>query len=346
MKKIILLMLFFIILLPGCTETDVVEQDETAKPQESTEFTESTFTAKKEPTAEESTTEEPATLSPEELQEIENENLYISALELYENEEYEKSKEIFENITEYKDSTEMLELCGKHIKYLDAKKSAEEKKYGAAAEKYLEISDFLDSKKLYDENIYKYYDEQYQNGNKSLSVPENYDNNWRLTRRNNLWRDINDTDGLSYYYYRNDNLINPVNITGTGIYINDAWVKYGGAKNLGEKIFNDVPVFFLADSTNKVRYVVNFVESEKYIGYYEIDGIPDGTFGYETTTVVIIKDTVEGRILFYKSYTADPPHETTIAGDVYAIFDFFEKQSDGFSVYDKEIYPVLKNLFG
>ncbi|MCL1858470.1 MAG: hypothetical protein FWF92_04480 [Oscillospiraceae bacterium] len=343
--------------------------------------------------------------SSNELLELCNKNIkYDKALSDFENEKYSEAAENFKEISGFKDADEKFELCNNYIKYnqaisdfnagksdlaynafnelksfsdsaeymiyIDAGNDAKAKKYGESAKKYLSVFDFLDSKFLYIEYLYLYYDKQYQLGYKDLTklalLPynqteiDNFVNNlkgedsdifydkynsrgslsyiWRKMRVNNLKSNIENAEGLTEYFARTDTST-LMNITGNCIYINNSWSEYG-AYDLSNKIIDDVPVFFLADSSEKVRYIMNFKGSAQYYGTYS-----DGTIGYETTLTVMIKDTVTGQILLYKNYTSYPPFRTSIWGDVYAWVDFFEKEEDGRSLYEKDIFPVLSKLF-
>ena len=238
--------------------------------------------------------------------------------------------------------------------YTAAKKDASDKKYGEAAEKYLSISDFLDSYYLFEKNMYAYYDRQYQLGNKDLYalpfVPmtetkaEYYEGIWREKRLNSIRGSAKIIAGAADYYAKTDNSVSVIKITGTGIYIDgQTEAKYGLADFI-DQVNCEIPVFFIADSLEKVRYLMNFTVSSKYYGIYD-----DDTLGFETTLTVIIKDTVTGEILFIKSYTAVPPRDVYFTasekGDTYAVYDFFEPDETGESVFDKDIRPVLESLY-
>ena len=240
-----------------------------------------------------------------------------------------------------------------YVMFIDAIKAIEEEKYGEAAEKLLSLSEFIHKNDLdesaYETCLYLYYDQQFQIGNKYLSslsllpldnkILAAYKNQWLIKRRNSIWTHINNDENLNIYYYKTDTSKSPVEVTGTGLYINSGAAKYG-AGSLANYVFNDVPVFFLADSPEKVRYVMNFDCSAKYYEKYD-----DGTTGYETTVTITIKDTADGQILFSKSYITPPPYQTRIKGDVYPGFDFLEKGGADVSVYESEIRPVLAKLF-
>jgi len=358
----------------------------------------------------------------DEMFELCNKNIkYNQAISDMNSKKYAEAVAIFKEIAGFKDSDEKLDLCNKNIKYdqalsdFNAKKldlaytafnelgnfqdskdyaayinagiEAKAKKYGEAAIKYKSIPNFLDSKFLYLEYLYLYYNEQYELGHKDLTklalLPydkteindfaynlknENYDvfydkygywgtmtDTWRNMRINKLKEDIEKISGLTEYFTRTDTSA-LTNVTGSCIYVNDSWAEYG-TYNLANRIIDDVPLFFLADSPGKVRYVINFKGYSTYYGTYT-----DGTYGYETTVIITIKDTVTGKILFSKSYTAYPPHWTTQWGDVYGYHDFFvdteyEYEYDEaldetitierpvLSDYSKDIWPVLRTLF-
>ena len=282
-----------------------------------------------------------------ELFELCNKNIkYNQAVDDFNRDKLDSSYSAFVGLGDFSEGAD-------YVKYLDAKKDAEAQKYGEAAEKFLSLSEFIHKNDLdesaYEECLYLYYDQQFQLGNKDLSklslmplddkIKSAYENEWRIKRRNSLWKTINNDDDLNIYYYKTDTSKNIIDVTGTGIYLNIGMAKYG-AELLAGKIFKDVPVFFLADSPEKVRYIVNFDCTAKFYAPYD-----DGTLGYQTTSTIIIKDTITGQILFSKSYSVDPPYQTKIIGDVYPSFNFLEKKEDGLSVYEKDIRPVLEILW-
>ena len=267
---------------------------------------------------------------------------------------YYKALPILENIPDYKDSAELYELCGRHIKYnnavaefdstghsdsfselgtfldsadyiayMEAGKQAEAQACGEAAKAYKSLGEFLDSAELYEKYEYIYLEEQFRLGN-NLPVPEEYESEWRAKRMNDL----------------DKSKIGAVEVTGIGLYIGDGFTKYG-TQALIDRIYSDIPVFFIADSPEKVRYTVDISGRAKYYGAYD-----DGSGAYETTVTVIIRDVFAGRSLFAANYTAYPPEEGYLPdGDVYAEYDFLEPSADGPSVYEKDILPVLKKLF-
>jgi len=264
---------------------------------------------------------------------------------------YHKAFPILENITDYSNSSELLDLCGKHIKYsnaltefkssgysnlfselgdfLDSENyaayiNAGTQPHGEAAEIYKSLGGFLDSPALYEKNIYLYCDEQFQNGARDFRVPEEYENKWRIKRLENL----------------DASKIGSVEVTGTGIYVETDFTKYG-IINLVNHINNNVPLFFLADSPEKVRYVMSFTGWSKYYGTYN-----DGTDAYETTVSMVINDKKTGQNIFLANYTAYPPVEGMLPkGDVHAIHDYLVPDENGISVYERDIRPALAKIF-
>jgi|GEM_PF-2255606 len=317
-----------------------------------------------------------------------NEALINKALSYIDENLYEKAVDILEKISTAEKAAELLELYNKYnqaviefnkveekqydsvyllftvlgdfsdsknyVIYIEADRDAKAERYGEAAEKYFSVWDFLDSKDLFGEYAYLYYDAQYKLGNHdlySLSLMplnakiENYfGKNWRNIRVENLKKIIENTENLANYYNRNDILYNPVTTTGTGIYINESFNKYG-VDILSQKIIEDMPIFFLSDSPENIRYIVNFTGYAEIYGIYGVNGTADGTFAYKTTTTVTIKDIVTSQIVFTKSYTAEPPTETTQSGDVYGMYDYLTKLDEsGKSAYERDILPVLLKL--
>jgi hypothetical protein len=271
---------------------------------------------------------------------------YKNALAMYEAGETEAAYSEFAELGDFIDSIP-------YVFYIEAGKAADEQNFGEAAEKYLRISGglFLDSKDLYEKYIYRSYDQQFQLGNRDLSklpllpLAETGDQeSWRQKRISEIKNAINAAEGLEDYYSQGGNGTSPVEVTGVGIYINDRLNLYY-VKDLTERIIAELPVFFLADCPEKVRYIINFPGSSEYFGTYD-----DGTLGYETTITVTIKDTVSGQLAFSKAYAAYPPHEVYFPKsqkrDVYAVYDFFEEDDSGQSAYDRDILPALRGLLG
>ena len=269
---------------------------------------------------------------------------YKNALAMYEAGETEAAYSEFLELGDFIDSIP-------YVFYIEAGKAADEQNFGEAAEKYLRISSglFLDSKDLYEKYIYLYYDQQFQFGNRDLSklpllplTDSENDAKWRQKRLADIKNAINAAEGLEDYYAGGGNPANPAEVTGFGIYVNERQNAYY-VKDLTDKIIADLPAFFLADSPEKVRYVVNFPGSSEYFGTYD-----DGTFGYETKIAVTIKDAATGETIFSKDYAAYPESEVYYPAsqkrDVYAVYNFFEAGGDGKSAYD-EIFSELRNLF-
>ena len=297
-----------------------------------------------------------------ELLDLCNKNIkYDQAIAYFNHAKFDLAYTLFQELTGFLDSSI-------YLTYIEAGKDAEAKKYGEAAKKYLSILDFLDSSGLYEKYIYIYYDEQYQLGNKDLfnlavlPFDENtakFENEWRAKRIKDLKNAIKDNEILTEYYDKAEAGTALIGVTGTGIYVNDNFNDYG-VKDLISRITEDLPLFFLADSPEKVRYVMSFKGSAKFYAPYE-----DATLGYETSITVIIKDTVTGQIIFSEIYNSLPPLYTTIIGDVYASYDFlreieyeydYDNVPDGkmpnvisetpvTSDYEKDILPVLKTLY-
>jgi len=280
------------------------------------------------------------------------EALYNRALNYIAAGSYHKAVPILENITDYGNSNELLDLCGKHIKYnnaltefknfgysnlfselgdfLDSESyaayiEAKKQPYGEAAEIYKSLGGFLDSPELYEKNIYLHFDEQFQNGARDFRIPDQYINKWRAKRLESL--DVSK--------------IGSVSVTGIGIYVETDFTDYG-LINLINHINNNVPLFFLADSPEKVRYIMNFTGWSKYYGTYN-----DGTDAYETTVTMIIKDTKTGQNIFVANYSVYPPSEGMLPkGDVHATHDYLIPDENGISVYERDIKPALTKIFG
>ena len=287
--------------------------------------------------------------------------LYDKALEYMSLKLYEKAFYILENIAGYKDSDEMYEKYLKYDEallkfnagdfdsayilfvelddfsesenyaaYIEAGRFIKAGKYSEAVYYYSTVLYFLDSGDLYEKYAYVYYDEQFQSGFRDFVIPEKYADIWRKKRINDLNAAMNNTEESA----------EPAAITGTGIYIDRSFEKYG-LDNLINYIYGDLPVFFLADSLEKVNYIMSFTGSVKYFGTYG-----DGSEAYATVVTATVKDTVTNEILFSKNYTAYPPSEGNLPqGDIHAQYDFLEKDDEGLSVYDKDIRPVLTQLF-
>ena len=299
------------------------------------------------------------------LDELINGILYNRAILYMKDALYEKAQELFSTTAGYEESDSLYGLCGKHIRYkkalalyeggdteaayaefsglgdfidsipyvmyMDAKKAAESEDWGKAAELCFGISGYFDSAELYEEYIYLYYDAQFQAGSRDLSklpllplTDAERDAAWRKKRLGDIKAALA-AEG------------EPAPVTGFGIYIHDSVNMYY-VKELVEKMQGDLPVFFLADSPEKVRYTVSFPGSSKYYGTYD-----DGTAGYETTITVTVRDNASGETVFSRDYTAYPPNEVyypeSKKSDVYAQFDFFEE------AYGKEILPALTGLY-
>ena len=254
---------------------------------------------------------------------------------------------VFAEFGDYEDSA-------KYVNYIDAGKAAKAKKYGEAAEKYFSVKNFLDSGGLCDENLYLYFDQQFGLGNKDMSklplyrIYENgFYSGWRNRRINDLEKKIENTEGLAEYFDRTDTST-LTNITGAGIYINASNALYG-ADYIATSAKADVPIFFLADSLAKVRYVMNFSSSFKLVGYYTAATVTGRVQAYETTITVTIKDTVTGQKLFSKSYAAYPPMTASLNYtqlSYYSRYNFETKNIiSGLSVYESDILPVLESLY-
>ena len=297
--------------------------------------------------------------------------LYNRAVLYYRDAAYEKALPIFETTAGYEESEALAALCGKHIRYkkavalfengeagaayaefsdlgdfidsipyvmyIEAGEAAKAEDWGKAAELFLGISGYFDSAKLYEHCIYLYYDAQFQAGNRDLSslpllplTDTESDDAWRKMRLASIKAAMAAAEE------------EPVPATGFGIYIDDSLNLYY-VKDLVERMTAELPVFFLADCPEKVRYTVSFPGSSKYYGTYD-----DGTAGYETTITVTIRDNVSGESLFSRSYTAYPPNEVyypeSSKSDVYAVFDFFGEPG-GKSAYESEILPALRELY-
>lgn len=306
-----------------------------------------------------------------ELTELINDILYNKALLYMQEENYEKALPVFERM-QFKESAGLAALCGKHIKYknaaamfergetdgaylqfselgdfidsaayilyIEAGRAADGNNFGEAADKYKKVSDRFDCRDLYEKYIYLYYDTQFQQGNRDLSklplLPLTDPGEAALWRAKRL-KDINEAiDGAG---------TSAAEVTGLGIYINDRLNLYY-VKDLIAKITEDLPVFFLADCLEKVRYTLDFPGSAKYFGTYD-----DGTLGYETTISVALRDAVSGEVIFSESYTAYPDAEVYFPEsqkkDVYAVYDFFASGEGGLSAYDRDILPVLRALW-
>jgi hypothetical protein len=308
--------------------------------------------------------------------------LYNRALDYMRDELYEPALFIFEALS-YDESAALAGLCGKHIKYknalaiyergeidaaylefaslgdfidsipyvlyIEANRAAEADNFGEAADKYLKISGYFDSGELYEKYICLYYDRQFQLGNRDLSklplLPLTDDkdvSSWRALRVGAVKNAIDSDEKLNEYYSLSEKT-SPVEITGMGIYINDRLNLYY-VKDLTEKIIADVPVFFLADSPEKVRYTINFPGSSEYFGTYD-----DGTLGYETTIFVTITDNLKDELIFSRGYTAYPEPEVYFPAsqkhDVYALYDFFGDGETDQGAYESDILPVLRALW-
>ncbi|MCL2095687.1 MAG: hypothetical protein FWH10_02145 [Oscillospiraceae bacterium] len=258
----------------------------------------------------------------ENISEFVHDILYIIASNHMNNGRYEKALPVFENILNYKDSGELFELCGRHIKYINA--VAEFNGLGEPAyTAFAELGDFLESMSYINYiNAGKYAEEE--NFSEAAAI---YLSLGDFLDSRDLYKKY------AYIYY--------VEMMGAGVYIDSDSGRFGG-EVLAELIYPDIPGHLLSDSAENARYIINFTGTSRYYGTYN-----DGSDAYQTTVTVIVTDIVEQEILFSQSFTAYPPTEGYLPeGDVYAVFDFLEIiPENGLSVYESDIRPVLTELF-
>lgn len=253
------------------------------------------------------------------IAELANAVLYNTALDYMSAELYEKAFYILEHIAGYKDADEMY---NKHLKYESAVLDFETGNFDSAYILFAELRDFSDSASY----------AKYINAGR-YAKDEIYADAIALYKSIGDFLDSEDLyKKYAYTYY--------IEVLGMGIYIDDSFDKYGADK-LIDQIYHDIPVFFLADSPEKARYIMDFTGTVKYFGTYS-----DGSDGYSTTINVKIKDNTTGELLLSKSYSAEPPSDGNLPkGNIYATHDFLKTGGDDLSVYGRDIRPVLEKLF-
>jgi len=259
----------------------------------------------------------------EEIAELANAALYKIAMNYISGEIYERAFNIFEIIIDYKDSKELFELCGKHIKYNNAIIEFNHTGHSAYTA-FFELGGFLDSV-----NYVLYIDAAKQI--ESQEYPEAIEKYLYLSAIDFL----ESADLYKKYMH-----IYHVEILDMGLYIDKSFDKYG-VNDLIEYLYEDIPEHFFTDLSEEAGYIISFNGRSRYFGTYS-----DGTDGYETTITMMITATDEDELLFSERFTAYPESEGYLPpGDVFASFDFFEPDEDGLTVYDKYIKPVLTKIF-
>ena len=209
---------------------------------------------------------------------------------------------------------------------------------------------------LFQDSLFHYYNEQIRFGNDILNLSEYPYKNvyWgksfrpKLTwdflyniRIDNLEKSITE-QGLDEYFSKTDGSISPVDINSNLLYINrsnsPANTEYRQGSSWYKILWSYIPPFYLAEHPEEVRYVLNLSESHTYYGTYN-----NGSIGYSTETLVTIKDTKTGELLFSTYYSQEPlnsfevPETATISTEIYGSSDFRKEIED-------DILPVLERI--
>ena len=122
---------------------------------------------------------------------------------------------------------------------------------------------------------------------------------------------------LSEYYFKTDNSISPISVTGRGLYMNI--IKSDNSETRGLKV---IPPFYFAEKLEDIRYVLTIEETYNYVGFYRGIG---GAFSTKAT--ITLKDMVTGKICFTHEYKAESPGAIDAGsreGAVYGLLDLSE----------------------
>ena len=199
---------------------------------------------------------------------------------------------------------------------------------------------------LYYESLFRYYEEQTQLGYDIAKLPDypykpgssQRENDLVMFVRKRRMDKLNERvkeRKLEEFYTTTDASISPVEVIGTGIYVNITKAEKTGA-SYRDRIIRAFPPSYLADTPENVRYVFLFTEKYSYFSTYT-----DGTKGYTTTTSVTLKDVATGEIIYTNQFTAKPSESVITSkwgeGDTYG--------NDCPLDFKKDILPALEKIF-
>jgi tetratricopeptide (TPR) repeat protein len=252
--------------------------------------------------------------------ELASEALYKIAADLMSGWHYGRAAAILEEIPGYRDADELLELCLNYVKRWQAVTYFERGEAEAAFAAFSELGDFSDCAD------YAAYLEA-----AGLAEAEDY------LEAAEMFRSLGDFFDSRALYEKYAGLYYAEILDG-GVYIGGSG--RFGAEILAARISRDIPVYFISEAAEEARYIFDISGTSRYFGTYD-----DGTDAYAASVTVTLRDNEDGMILFSRSYAAYPPDEGYLpAGDIHAVFDFFEEDADGLSVYGRDILPLLDEI--
>ena len=198
---------------------------------------------------------------------------------------------------------------------------------------------------LYYESLFRFYEEQTQLGYDIAELPEypfkrvsakeiDFLDILYNRRMEKLTENIKEFK-LENYYAKTDNSVSPVEVTGTGIYVNTTKARETRRNCL--KIISFFPPSCLADAPENVRYVLIFTEEYSYYGTYT-----DGTEGYVTTINAVLKDTATGKIIYRNRFTSNPPDSVYIQFNPDNVYGNWDRIGNDFI---PDILPALEKIF-
>ena len=125
----------------------------------------------------------------------------------------------------------------------------------------------------------------------------------------------------------------PVEVIGYGLYMYDLNYRGGTALlNITGEILNKTNPFYIAETPESARYILNISERFDEVGYYTNAGT-----AWKTYSNVTITDAITDQVLSKWTFSAEPPQTISHYGDGYGIPNYSE-------IIQSYILPELENL--